>query len=100
MDYIYFIIFYNFLLLFSRMYSIKPKLCANCKFCIKDFFEISNKGKCSLFPKAEKEEQSRFFLVDEGILIKKTDYQYCNISREYQNMCGKDGKLYEEKDEI
>jgi hypothetical protein len=35
------------------------------------------------------------FLVD-GI-IKKPEYYYCSTARQNDNMCGKDGKLYEKK---
>jgi hypothetical protein len=35
--------------------------------------------------------------MDGGISIEKIDFQYCNISREYDYMCGKEGNFYQEK---
>lgn len=29
--------------------------------------------------------------------IKNVDYHYCSTSREFEHMCGKEGKLYEKK---
>jgi hypothetical protein len=46
-----------------------------------------------MFPIVENDE---YFLVD-GVKRKKNDYNYCSISRLYDEMCGKDGKLYEKK---
>jgi hypothetical protein len=83
---------------FSRIISLKPKICANCKYLIKDFFEVNTECKCSLFPKMEKEIYDRFFLNDGGILFEKRDYHSCKIVREYDTMCGKEGNLYEEKE--
>lgn len=56
-----FIIYFCFLSFFSRITSLKPKICANCKYLIKDFFEVNAPEKCSLFPKVEKEIYDRFF---------------------------------------
>ena len=91
------ILYSYFFSLFSSMISTKPKLCINCKFLIKDFFVVNATEKCSLFPKVEKEKYDRFFLMDGGISIEKTDFQYCNISREYEELCGKEGNFYKEK---
>ena len=73
--------------------QIKPKLCVDCKFFKSSFLNNNKLGKCYMFPIAEKEE---FFLVD-GIKRANNDYNYCSISRLYDEMCGKDGKLYEKK---
>ena len=93
MNYIFLIIYCNILLSFSVI-SLKPKLCIDCKFFTKNIF-ISNKfGKCSLFPIKEIDNG---YLIDGVKNIKNVDYQYCSISREYEHMCGKEGKLYEKK---
>ena len=89
---------YLFLILFSILLSPfstskltpnKPKLCIDCKFFKQDLF--SNKyGRCSLFTR---EEDTKSFLVD-GIDRTRIEYQYCAIAREYDDMCGEEGKLY------
>ena len=94
-----FIIYSCVLSVVSVITSIKPKICANCKYIIKDFFEFNAPEKCSLFPKVEKEIYDRFFLNDGGILFEKRDYHSCNISRVYDTMCGKEGNFYEEKEQ-
>jgi hypothetical protein len=72
--------------------QIIPKLCINCKFYTKKIFFISEYGKCSLFPK---ENIYDSFLVN-GKKPNK-EYYYCYTSREFDNMCGKEGKFYEKK---
>lgn len=70
----------------------KPKLCIDCKFFKKDLF--SNKyGKCSLFIT---EDDNKTFLVD-GIDRTQIEYQYCAIARKYEDMCGEEGKFYENR---
>ena len=74
-------------------YSVKvsmSKICVRCKYFIRDD-ENNILGKCALFP------------TDKGIIeylvtgVNKNKYQYCCTSREFDNMCGKEGRLYEEK---
>ena len=91
MNYIYIIILCIILSPVSESQN-KPKLCIDCKFYTKNFFTSNEFGKCTLFPK---EEYNEFFLVN-GVNNKKK-YQFCCISRKYQNMCGKEGKLYKKK---
>jgi hypothetical protein len=74
--------------------QITPKLCISCKFYTKKFFTVSGFGKCSLFPK---DKVSNYFLVNGIKKNNNTDYYYCNISRNYEHMCGKEGKFYEKK---
>jgi hypothetical protein len=74
-------------------HKIKPKICIECKYYTKDsFFTFSEFGKCSLFPS---EEYTGYFLVN-GKKPNK-EYYYCYTSREFDNMCGKEGKFYEKK---
>lgn len=85
-------IIYSIILLPIFSAPNKPKFCVDCKFFIKD--NISNKyGLCSLFV-VEKEE-NEYFLIDGIEEIKKIEYQYCIITRKYNDMCGKEGKFYE-----
>ena len=47
-------------------------------------------GKCSLFTT---EEANKSFLVD-GIDRTRIEYQYCSIARNFDDMCGQEGKFY------
>jgi len=74
-------------------FSVKPKLCVNCKFFRRDFFG-DEFGKCALFTN---EVYNDSFLVT-GIREPKTiDYNYCSIARKYDHMCGKEGRQYVKK---
>jgi len=95
------IIYYNILLTFLAIQGkpiqtrpIKPKLCVDCKFFRKDFFDEDKFGKCSLLPQIDDND---YFLIDGKKSIINTNYNYCSIARKYDNMCGKEGKLYEKK---
>jgi len=89
----------NFMILYAIILSqlsasqITPKLCIDCKFYKKEFFTFSEFGKCSLFPR---ENYNDDFLVN-GNKNKnnKIEYHYCSTSRQFDHMCGKEGKFYE-----
>jgi hypothetical protein len=49
-------------------------------------------SKCALFPIVEEDD---YFLVNGKKNVKPLDYHYCSVCRIYDEMCGKDGKLYE-----
>ena len=89
MNYLFFIVCSIILSPFSAI-EIKPKLCIDCKFFIKDSFTSNKYGKCSLFIE---EEENDSFLVN-GIDNNNIKYQYCSIARKYEDMCGKKGKFY------
>jgi hypothetical protein len=94
------IIFYNFLTTFSCSNLIRPKLCVNCKYFIKGNFFSGNKfGKCSLLPIPTPEKINIDFLVDGfgSLEDKKKDYYFCSTSRKFDDLCGKEGKLYKNK---
>lgn len=93
---IIFVIYYNFLVLLSAC-SIKPNLCVDCKFFRKTFLLPNRLGKCALFPYI-KEQEASTFLVD-GISFSTIDYEYCSIVREYRDICGKEGKKFQNKDD-
>lgn len=94
MKYISLIIYFH-ILSFLYAYPIKPKLCVDCKFFRKNFLQDNKYGKCTLFPK--KDDNDKYFLVD-GIKINdKTEYFYCCIARDNDNMCGIEGKHYTKK---
>ena len=76
-------------------FSATPiKLCVDCKHFKSRFFTSNQFGKCTLFEIVKKDD---YFLVD-GVKRIKNDYKYCSTARLYEDMCGKDGKLYEKKE--
>lgn len=70
------------------------KFCINCKFYKKSFFTMNEYGKCSLYPK---EDDIDYSFVTGNNYNKNIDYHYCSTSRKFEDMCGKEGKFYEEK---
>lgn len=91
-----FIVFFLLSTILSAV-SIKPKFCIDCKH-FKNGISINPQyGKCSLFPKIEEDINNVNFLVSGKRELKKIEYTYCSISREYNNMCGTEGKYYEKK---
>lgn len=94
MKYFFLIIYYLNLFTFLSN-STKPKLCIDCKFFRSDLFG-KNFGKCSLFEKNDNYDNADF-LVDGIKRNKKIEYNYCSVVRQFDDMCGKDAKLYEPK---
>jgi hypothetical protein len=69
--------------------EIKPKICVNCKHFITH--DNNNKfGKCSLFPKKEND----IYMLVNPIHKDNIEYHYCFTSRNQEDMCGKEGKMY------
>jgi hypothetical protein len=73
--------------------EIKPKLCVNCKYFITDN-HCNIFGKCSLFPKEEKDIYS---LVNGIHQDKNNEYFHCSVARKWEDMCGPEGKMYKKK---
>jgi hypothetical protein len=95
MKYIFTILSILFLPIFC-LKEIKPKFCINCKYFIE--YNIDNKySKCSFFKREEEDKPNIFTLVN-GIGQKKSiEYHYCYTSRQTEDMCGKEGKMYKRK---
>ena len=80
--------------------EITPKICVNCKF-FKNSFTSDNRlrdnkyGKCSFFSTVEKHTNINFLVTG----IQEINYFYCSTAREYNDMCGKEGKMYVKKTE-
>ena len=71
-----------------------PKLCINCKFSFKENFLTSDKFcKCSKFSYIEDD----YFFVNGRGKPKITKKHYCYVARNFDHMCGEEGKKYEEK---
>jgi hypothetical protein len=71
-----------------------PKLCIDCKFYRRPFFSSTDFGKCSAFIK---EYHDDYFLINGVSSSKKTDYYFCSTSRNFEDMCGEEGRCYEQK---
>ena len=84
---------YNLLIYISSI-IIKPKLCIDCKHFTKDYLSSNKFGKCALFPT---EDNSKYFLVY-GIKEKNKDFYYCSTARNYEDMCGNEGKFFVKKE--
>jgi hypothetical protein len=72
--------------------EMKPKLCINCKYFITDNGN-GKYGKCLLFPRKENVINH---LVN-GFHKENIDYNYCSPSRQFEHLCGPEGKLYKKK---
>jgi hypothetical protein len=82
------IIIFSLIIPVFSLTEIQPKLCVNCKFFKNDFISGNEYGKCYFFPKREMD-------IDLVTGIKKdAKYQFCSIARDYDDMCGKEGKKY------
>ena len=72
--------------------EMKPKLCINCKHFITDD-RTGKFGKCSLFPTRK---PSDLYDLVTGV-ERNTEYMYCSTTRDRDNLCGKEGKMYTKK---
>lgn len=71
----------------------KPKICADCKFIRRSFF--GNKyAQCSQLPYTETNSD---YLVVGGDQYYSNRYYFCSTARDYDDLCGKSGKLYQPK---
>jgi len=62
-----------------------PFFCKNCKFFRKPLFLDNSYGRCSLFPKMEND----FYVTGNA------ENSLCLIARQAEDMCGKEGKMYQ-----
>jgi len=67
-----------------------PNLCINCKHFKKHFLNKNEFGKCSFF--LREKENDEYFVT--GKLQNKTDYYYCSVARNYEHLCGEEGKFF------
>jgi hypothetical protein len=75
--------------------QIIPKLCIDCKFYKKGLFTFSKFGKCTLFPTVNEPD---YFLVNGKNKNNIECYHYCSTARNFDSMCGKEGKFYEKNE--
>lgn len=71
-----------------------PKLCIHCKFYKKPNFTRQEFGKCSLF--VMEKDNDNYFVT--GKKENKTKYYYyCSTARNFDHLCGEEGKFYKQK---
>jgi hypothetical protein len=95
---------YNiFLVVFSIVFAnaIEPKICINCKHFKKDFFTLDELAKCQAFPKIlPKIEENNNYLITGIQRTQNVDYHYCGTARQFDSMCGEEGKKYEKNKKV
>lgn len=84
-------------------FSLKPptpRICKNCKYFIPN---ISYDGslefsKCSAFNTTTNLGNTKYLVsgVDDGVR-EYTEYTHCSTARDFEKMCGKNGKMYKRK---
>ena len=81
----YIIIFFCSLILpIFSLKEIKPKLCINCKYIIKN--DDNRYSQCSLFQQIHRQQQAKINFLITG--VKEEQYYSCSIARAYNTMCG------------
>ena len=71
------------------------KFCIHCKHFKNTLRTDATFGKCALFPT---EQNQLSYLVSGSISdFEAIQYRYCSTVRTQEDMCGKEGKLYERK---
>ena len=72
--------------------ALEPKLCKNCKHFMPNPRDIKF-SKCALFPKLQ---EDTFVFIDNILFDIPGEHYYCSVTRNYNHMCGKKGKKFEE----
>jgi hypothetical protein len=77
---------------FVLTHALTPKLCIHCK----HFMHNSSPefGKCRLFPRNDIGDN--YFVTGKNDV--KKDYHYCSTSRQFESLCGNNGKYFIELD--
>ena len=89
----------------TNAFKLNQNFCVNCKHFVKDenYFIKSGEGKCALFPiietKVNEEEISEkkieYLVYGES---QDVDYVDCIKARQYENMCGPEGKFFKKRE--
>ena len=74
------------------IYVNAENFCINCKHFKQSFMSHPDFAKCKVFPR-EVDNKINYLVLGP----QKTEYNYCSIVRQYENMCGPNGKYYEKK---
>jgi hypothetical protein len=88
--------YHIFLIVCSIVFAnaIEPKFCINCKYFKKDFFKLDEFAKCQAFPIIPDNNDYLVTGIEKKQII---DYHYCSTARNFDSMCGQEGKKYEQK---
>jgi hypothetical protein len=83
-------------MMFIAGFSLKPKICIDCKHFIPSDSNYAEFGKCSL-SKYEIDKNDEKYLVT-GIQVPLVvEYMFCSTMRSNEKLCGKEGKNYVKK---
>ena len=83
----------SYFFFFLSVFSLKQKLCINCKYFIKPSSLSDNAyGRCASFPYLTNDVN---FLVTG---IGNPQFYYCSTARSDKDMCGQNGRNYIERD--
>ena len=104
-----FVVFLATCSLATNAFKLNQNFCVNCKHFVKDekYFIKSGEGKCALFPIIETSINTN--INEEDISNKKLeylvygetqdiDYTDCIKARQYETMCGPEGKYFKKKE--
>ena len=80
--------------LFATVYS--EKYCVNCKYFVKNTFSKDTFGKCSAFRKNTDYNKIDYLVSGK----EKKEYKYCSTAREDEKLCGEEGKMYIERNNL
>ena len=82
------------LIIFSIFASSLSLKCSNCKHFIEGKSNIFNFGKCKMFTKTKVVYS---YSIRDKKETRKTieDMYYCSTARQFEKMCGKNGKMFE-----
>ena len=87
---IIFIIICSLILQIFSLKGLKPKICIDCKYFLPNGNRIY--GKCSFFPIIK--ENKIDYLVTGEPTEDELEYMYCSTARDFDDMCGEEGKMY------
>jgi hypothetical protein len=109
MKYLFYFILYNYYLFYNSLSTSNPtenKKCINCKHFIKNNQHLLY-SKCFLFPQIGKylnDKEKNKYIIDNvvtGITYSPNSipdpFFYCTTAREFDFMCGIEGKKYDGK---
>jgi len=99
-------VYWNLISIFfftAIVFSLKPttsRICKNCRYFIP---KVSDSGsteysKCMLFNTTTHLSNTKYLVtgIDDGPKV-HVEYYYCSTARDFEHMCGKDGKKYKRK---
>ena len=77
----------------TSMAPLNPKLCKNCRHFLKPLVTSIEFGKCAML--LQPKDDINYFIT--GKRKNKSEHYFCSVARNYDNLCGEEGKYYEDK---